>query len=402
VQTKARNDSNVRAEFDALSLHGLRSRMSEKWAKYRGDVLPAFVAEMDFPIAGPVRDALQSALDRDDFGYAWPDELPAAFATFAREHFAWNVEPDRVFAVPDVMGGVAECLRALTEFGAPVVINPPVYPPFFEVIQTIERTIVEVPLLHETDDGKWELDFAGLERAFGNGARAYLLCSPHNPVGRVWPVEDLQRIASLARTYRVVVISDEIHAALVNPGMTHTPFVALGSESDSFVTLSSASKAWNISGLKCAVIVAGSSALRDALDERFKDIPSEVRWRIGHLGVLASIAAFQEGKPWLDELREYQAGNGRLLQALLKEHVPGARYTPPEAGYLAWIDCGDLGIGLDPAAHFLKYGRLALAPGLPFGKQGEYFARLNMGTSRAVLTEIVERMSQALAVEKDR
>lgn len=386
----------MHAEFDALSLHELHSRTSEKWAKYPGDVLPAFVAEMDFPIAGPVRDALQSALERDDFGYAWPDQLPAAFATFAQKHFGWNVEHDRVFAVPDVMGGVAECLRTLTDLGAPVVINPPVYPPFFEVIRTIERTITEVPLLYDTNDGKWKLDFAGLERAFAGGARAYLLCSPHNPVGRVWPLDELQRIASLARTYRVVVISDEIHAPLVNPGVSHTPFVTLSSESDRFVTLSAASKAWNISGLKCAVIVAGSWALRDVLAERFKEIPSEVRWRIGHLGVLASIAAFQEGKAWLDGLREYQANNGRLLEALLKEHVPEAHYTPPEAGYLAWIDCADLGIGPNPAAHFLKHGRVALAPGLEFGKQGEYFVRLNMGTSREVLTEIVKRMSRSL------
>lgn len=402
MQTKARNDSPASADFDAVSFDSLRSRTSEKWAKYPPDVLPAFVAEMDFPVAEPIRAALLSAVERDDIGYAWPDALPSTFAEFARKRFDWAVDARDVFAVPDVMCGVAESVRALTEPGAPVVINPPVYPPFFETIRAIGRTIVEVPLLHGVGGENWKIDFAGLERAFANGAAAYLLCSPHNPVGRVWSVDELKAVAALARTYRVGIVSDEIHAPLANPGVRHTPFLALHGESVRACVVSSASKAWNIPGLKCAVIVTGSRALREALGARFKEIPSEILYRIGHFGVLASIAAFREGGAWLDALLDHQARNGQLLTGLLNEHVPGARYVPPQASYLAWIDCTDLGIGPDPAAHFLKYGRVALASGLDFGEQGAYFARLTMGTSGELLREAVARMSRALAVAKDR
>lgn len=384
------------SSFDDVSLEQLRQRKSEKWSTYPPDVLPAFVAEMDFALAPPVSDALHRAIDLGDCGYASIDELGSSFQGFAAERFNWNVDSRSVFAIPDIMAGVTESLRTLTAAGAGVVINPPVYPPFFEVIRAAGRDVVEVPLA--CTDERWTIDFEALERAFAGGAQAYLLCSPHNPVGRVWSADELTRIAELADAYGVAVISDEVHAPLTMPAIEHVPFLRIARGNRRCVVLTSASKAWNIAGLKCALIVTGSEDVRTAVRARLKATPTETRWRIGHLGSLGNLAAFRDGGVWLDELRAHLDGNRSLLTALLRQHIPGAHYIEPEASYLAWIDCSDLSLGPDPAAHFLARGRVALEAGYKFGKQGEQYVRLNMGTSSAILTEIVNRMAAALII----
>jgi cystathionine beta-lyase len=377
----------VAAAFDDLSLEALRARRSAKWAWYPEDVLPAWVAEMDFPLAGPVRDVLQAAVDADDVGYPAPAALGGAFAGFAQRRYGWEVEPESVLLLPDVVVGIAEVLRVVTEPGDGVVINPPVYSPFFAVIDEIGRKVVEVPLA----DG--ELDFDALEQAFAGGARAYLLCNPHNPTGRVLARAELEKIAELSAEYDVAVVSDEIHAPLTLSGATHTPFGALGEEpAKRAVTITSASKAWNLAGLKCAVLVPGSAAMTATLER----LPGSLRYHAGHLGVLTAIAAFESGEEWLDELLVYLDGNRRLLRELLVAHLPDVGYVPPEAGYLAWLDCRALGLGDDPAAAFLERGRVALSSGPSFGTQGQGFARLNFGTSAAILAEAVERMAAAV------
>ena len=380
--------------FDRISLDQLRKRRSEKWATYPPDILPAFVAEMDFALAPPIREAIEAAVELGDVGYAWSTDVPAAFASFVRERFAWNVEERSVFAVPDVMAGVAESLHLLTPPGGSVVINPPVYPPFFDVIPHEGRIAVEVPLRRNGMD--WTIDLDALERAFAKGIDAYLLCSPHNPVGRVWTEIELKAIVALCERYRVAIISDEIHAALTMPGVTFVPMLSVTGD-HSCIALSSASKAFNIPGLKCAVMVAGSVGVRDALHARLKSRPDEIESRLGHLGVLATIAAFRHGSSWLDGLRAYLDGNRRLLGDLLHERLPGAHYTPPEATYLAWIDCSDLSLGDDPARRFLEHGHVALEPGRKFGTLSADWVRLNMGTSHAMLDEIVKRMATAIA-----
>jgi cysteine-S-conjugate beta-lyase len=373
--------------FDDVSLETLRRRRSSKWVKYPPDVLPAWIAELDMPLAEPIRRALHEAIELGDTGYAEAGALPEAFADFARARLGWTVDPARVQVVPDVMVGVAEILRVATPPEAGVVINPPVYPPFFHTIEEVGRRVVEAPLARTADE--WALDFDSLEAAFRAGARVYLLCSPHNPTGRVWSRADLARIAELAARYGVLVLADEIHAPLVLAGAEHTAFLALDGADG--IVFTSASKAWNLAGLKCAVAVSGSPRTQALLAR----MPTEVRYRAGNLGVLAAVAAFREGGPWLDALRLHLERNRRLLADLLAERLPEVRYEPPEASYLAWLDCTALGLGDDPAKLFLERGRVALVPGHAFGRQGAGFARLNIGTSRALVTEAVRRMAAA-------
>jgi cystathionine beta-lyase len=381
----------VSARFDDLSLEALRARRSAKWATYPEDVLPAWVAEMDFPLAGPLREVLQAALDADDVGYAYPARVGEAFAGFAQRRHGWTVEPDSVRLLPDVVTGIAEVLRVVTGPGDGVVINPPVYAPFFSLLAEIGRPVVRVPLVE--GERRWELDLDALERAYAAGARAYLLSNPHNPTGRVLSRAELERIAELSGEYGVAVVVDEIHGPLTLAGAAHIPFAGLGEQlARRAVTITSASKAWNLAGLKCAVLVPGSAEMTEELAQ----LPASLRYRAGHLGVLASIAAFESGEAWLDELLAYLDGNRLRLRELLDAYLPDVGYVPPEAGYLAWLDCRRLPLGDDPALAFLERGRVALGSGPTFGEPGRGFARLNFGTSRAILAEAVERMAAAV------
>ncbi len=382
-------------DFDNLSLEWLRQRRSEKWRSFPPDVLPAFVAEMDFALAPSIQTALHNAIDNGDCGYASVAELSPVVAEYVRSSFGLQLDVRAIFTVPDVMAGIAQALHALTPPGSAIVINPPVYPPFFEVIRTSGRTISEVPL-RKGSDGAWQIDMEGLERAFAAGARGYLLCSPHNPVGRVWSADEVRAVAALSGAHGVVTIADEIHAPLALPGATFTPLLSCAVQTQSCVSVLSASKAWNIAGLKCASLIAGNESVRRTLAARLKEIPTEIASRVGHLGLLATIAAYREEDAWLDGLRSYLSGNRQLLGELLRTQLPEVTWCPPQATYLAWLDCSQLGIGSDPATYFLEHGRVALEPGHRFGTGGETFVRLNFGTSRAILTEIVERMASAL------
>ena len=395
MPTQDRVDSTV---FENLALDSLHRRTSEKWAKYPPEVLPAWVAEMDFPLAPAIRRAVAEALENDDCGYAWASGLGEAFTEFAREHFNWHVEDDRVFPITDVMGGIALVLVQFTPRGSAVVINPPVYPPFFEVLRDIERQVVEVPL-RCTESDRWELDFDALERAFAQGARAYLLCSPQNPVGRIWSEEDLRRVLDLAAAYDVVVVTDEIHAAMEASGHAHTPILKLAGENDRVFTVTSASKSWNIPGLKCAVVVAGSASTRDALRRHWKNSPTETLSRVGHWGAIATVAAFREGRPWLVALRAHLDRTRLLFRKLADAMLPGVQFVTPQAGYLVWLDCSAMQLGDNPARVFLKQGRVALSPGIEFGSRYGQFARVNIGTSSAIVTQIVERMARALELK---
>jgi cysteine-S-conjugate beta-lyase len=383
----------VAAGFDDLSLELLRRRRSAKWATHPDDVLPAWVAEMDFPLAPPVREALLEAIELDDCGYPSPAAVKESFPRFAAAAYGWQVEPELVQVAPDVVVGLMEVLRALTEPGDAVVVNPPVYPPFFASIPEAGRRVVDAPLA-DGPGGTRELDLDALERAFAAGGRAYVLCSPHNPTGRVWSRAELEAIAELAVRYDVLVLSDEIHAPMTLAGAEHIPFAALSEEAAArTVVLASASKAWNLAGLKCAVAVAGTAELHERLLER---LPPHLDVHAGHLGVIASTAAFDSGREWLAELCAYLDGSRRVLGELLAAELPDVGYVQPQAGYLAWLDCRALGLGDDPAEVFLERGRVALTPGLGFGAGGEGFVRLNFGTSRELLAEAVRRMAAAL------
>src|SRR6516164_9310661 len=377
--------------FEDLNLDRLRRRRSDKWRRHPPDVLPAFIAEMDYDLAEPVLAALRSAIELSDCGYAYPAGLGEAFARFAAARHGWTVDPGRVHLVPDIMAGVEAVLLLTTAPGDGVVINTPVYPPFFAHIANAGRRVVEVPLVVRAD--RWELDFDGLEAAFAAGARGYLLCSPHNPTGRVFAAADLGRIGSLAERYGVLVVADEIHASLTLPGARHTPFVSLGgAAAEHGVTLASASKAFNVAGLKGAVAVAGSASVQRLLAR----LPASCQYGAGLFGVLSSLAAWSSGGEWLDALLAQLDHARTEFGRLLAERLPGALYTPPEASFLAWVDCAGLGLGPEPAQVFLDRGRVAVGRGLDFGTPGDGFVRVTIGTSSALLAGIVDRMAAAV------
>jgi cystathionine beta-lyase len=374
--------------FDDVTLAALRKRRSAKWALYPPDVLPAWVAEMDYPLAEPVRRALHAAIDDDDCGYADPAGLGGAFAPFAQRQWGWEVAPGGVRVVCDVMTGIAELLRVITREGDAVLIEPPVYPPFAATVRLLGRALIEVPLLR--GEHGYASDLVGIERAYAAGARVHLLCSPQNPTGTVVPESALARIADLAERHGVLVLADEVHAPLTLPGAQHRPFPSVSeAAARTGIVLGSASKSWNLAGLKAAIMVATSDATRAVLDK----LPVELPYHAGHLGILAARAAFGEGGPWLESAVAILDRNRALLGELVREHLPRVRFVPPEAGYLAWLDCRELGLGDDPASAFLKRGRVALSPGPTFGRQGAGFARLNLGTTRGLLEEAVRRMA---------
>lgn len=381
------------AEFDSeIDLAQLRRRTSEKWAKYPPDILPVFVAESDFPLAVPIAHALRRAIDAGDLGYAQPRGVGEAYAVFSRDRFHDEIDPASVFVIPEVMVGVAEILRILTAPGDTVIINPPIYPPFFATLSEVGRTIAEVPLVAQS--GNFALDLDALERQFAAGARAYLFCNPHNPTGRVFSAADVLVVANLARKYGVVVLADEVHAPLVLPGAAHTPFESVVATTGVHaITLTSASKGWNIAGLKCALAVSSSVWGRSVLQR----LPGPAAERTGHLGVIATVAAYAEGATYLDRIVKHIDQQRALLQRLLPEHgLSKIQYNPPQAGYLAWLNCQGLGLGPDPAAKFLQRGKVALVRGLNFGSQGAYCARLNFSTSTQILREAVMRMQRAI------
>jgi cystathionine beta-lyase len=377
---------------EEISLRELRRRTSAKWRAYPPDVLPLPVAEMDFPLARPVAEALHAAVRRSDLGYASPSPgLAEALANFAARRWGWQVDPAQVTLAPEVGVAVVEVLRLLARPGDRVVINPPVYDSFFPWVAEVGCELVEVPL-GRTGDG-WALDLEAMEAAFRDGARVHLLCSPHNPTGTVHHRQDLERLAALAARYGVTVLADEIHAPLVLPGRTHHPFLAVSPEAAAHgLVFTSASKAWNLAGLKCAAVVTADPATRRLVQR----LPEELPWRVGQLGVLAGIAAFQDGEPWLEEVLGVLDHHRHYLAELLAARIPAIRYRPPDASYLAWLDCAALGLGDDPSAAFLAGGRVALSPGPSFGRPGVGHARLNMGTSRQILAAAVDRMASAI------
>lgn len=381
--------STSAASLTELSLEGLRERRSVKWTQYPPDVLPAWVAEMDFPLAPPVGEALAAAITRDDTGYSNPEasSLAEAFAGFAARRLGWSVEPEGVIACSDVVAGLTELLRVLTDPGDAVIINPPVYHPFFSLVGEAGRKLVEVPLA-----GGRELDLDGIERALAAGARALILCNPHNPTGRSASRSELAALASLAAGHDAWVLADEIHAPLTLPGTEHAPFVAVSKEAAARgVSLISASKAFNLAGLGCAQIVTAAEPARSAAER----LPSAAR-HPGHLGVIASEAAFAAGDEWLDAVVRVLDGNRRMLSELLSGRLPEVAYEPPEAGYLAWLDLSALDLGPDPAPLLLERGRVALSSGPQFGTGGEGHVRLNFGTSPALMEEAVGRIATAV------
>lgn len=377
------------SQLPSVDRASLIRRRSAKWSAYPDDVLAAWVAEMDFALAPPIAEVLTDAIAIGDAGYAHPDSssLPDDLAGFAARRMGWTIDPGQVVAVGDVVSGLAELVGALTEPGDGVVINPPVYHPFFSVIGEAGREVVEVGL---APDGG--LDLEAIADAFAGGARAMLLCSPHNPTGRVVPADEQRALAALAREHGAWILADEIHAPLAGPAAGHVPFLELGTDArERGILLTSASKAFNLAGLDCAQIVTASPSARRGVE----GIRSLAR-HPGHLGVLAAEVAYSSCDVWLDGVIETIESNAVLAGELLAERLPEVGYQPPQAGYLAWLDLSALELGPDPAPALLERGRIALSPGPQFGRGGEDHVRLNIGTSPELVEEAIERIARAV------
>ncbi|MBW0016667.1 MAG: pyridoxal phosphate-dependent aminotransferase [Mycobacterium sp.] len=390
--------------LEELTLEQLRTRTSMKWRAHPADVLPLWVAEMDVNLAPTVAEALHAAVRSGDTGYPYGTGFAEAVSEFASRRWQWHgLEVGRTALVPDVMLGIVETLRLITDRGGAVIVNPPVYAPFYAFVSHDGRRVIEAPLSPEgrIDLAVLELTFVRARAAGGNVA--YLLCNPHNPTGTVHSADELRAVAELARRSRVRVVSDEIHAPVILPGARFTPYLSVPGAENAFA-LTSASKAWNLSGLKAALAIAGPEAAAD-----LRRMPEEVSHGPSHLGVRAHTEAFKTAGDWLDALLQGLDANRTLLGKLIAEHLPGVKYQPPQGTYLAWLDCRHLGFadqsadGLPvvsdlsgPARWFLDHARVALSSGHVFGTGGDGHVRVNFATSQVILTEALTRMGRAL------
>jgi cystathionine beta-lyase len=385
---------NPPARLDDLDVSLLCQRSGEKWAVYPEDVLPLWVADMDFPVAKPIQRLIQRSLDLGDLGYPLhprPTRLPAVFAQRAEERFGWSVATRNVELITDVVQGIYVALHQFTEEGEGVVVQTPIYPPFLAAVREMRRTLVENPLV--VSNGGYTVDLQGLHDVIDERTRIVLLCNPHNPSGRVFRREEIEGIAELALARDLVVVSDEIHGDLVLPGARHIPFASLSPEIEArTITLTSASKPFNIAGLRCAVAVFGSEELR----KRFLECPRHLRGGLGSFGIAAAEVAWRHSQPWLDEVLAYLEANRELVAEFTATQLPGVRCFRPEATYLAWLDCREIGLQPSPHQFFLSRAKVALSDGAAFGEPGRGFVRLNFATSRQILSEALGRMAEAL------
>lgn len=363
-----------------------------KWGQTEPDVIPAWVAEMDYATADVVTDALVEAVRIGQTSYPpyeFGGELGRAYAAWAARQFGQTVDPELVLPVVDVTAGMRFALDVLSE-DAPVVMPVPAYSPQLDIAEITGRKRVD--LVVDPEDDRAGIDLDALHAAFADGARTLILTQPHNPWGRVFTRDELAGVCDVVVRHGARVISDEIHAPLVLPGAEHVSYLSLDGTADHAVALVAASKAFNTAGLKCAQIVAGDEAARD----RLFGGPMSRNDSWSTLGVVAAIAAYDLGDPWLAALIERLDQQRTLLASLLAEHLPLARMRPLEATYLAWLDLRAYGHD-DPAAVCLSRGRVRLAAGHDYHPGSTGHVRLNIATSPERLTEIVHRMASALA-----
>jgi cystathionine beta-lyase len=383
--------AELHVEFDALRADELRLRSSQKWSLVDPDVLPAWVAEMDYPLCPVARDVLRELVERSDFGYPVFDEHIEAFRDWAAREQHWRVDPALVSPVADVLAGLDAAVRRLTEPGDGVVLLTPAYPPFLMLLAHLDRPIRECPLL-STDDG-WRIDFDAVADALAAGARAVLLCHPHNPTGRVWSPAELRSIAELADRHGAFVISDEVHAPLRAGSQEFVPYAAVSEVAAAHaVTVTSVSKGWNVPGLKSAVLVC-----QEHTKHVVATIPPYEAMRAAVPGIAVATALWRDDGGWLTAVRSYLDRTRDRLQAWVDEHSQ-VRWHRGEAGYLAWLDVRDL--GPDPAELLLRKARVRVNAGThyapPGSTAGRGFVRFNHATSLPLLDELLARLGSVL------
>lgn len=371
-----------------------RQTESVKWNWFDEDVLPMWVADMDFRSPEPVIDALRERVDHGVFGYGLaPGGLQEAVAAHLADRHTWDVHPDAVSFISGVVTGFNHAIYSLTEPGDKVMIQPPVYPPFLSTPEQAGRQRVLNPLVRR-EDGKYEIDFDDFEAKAASGVKLFILCSPHNPVGRVFTREELTRMAEICLAHDVLICADEIHADLVFPGHRHTPIASLAPEvAARTVTYFAPSKTFNLAGLSTSIYVAEDDELRERLG-------SSMTMLLGHpniLGMRAALAAYRDGRPWLDEVLAYLEANRDFLVDFIRRDLPGVAIWKPEGTYLAWLDCRGLELDRSPQKFFLEEAKVGLNDGASFGEAGKGFVRLNFGCPRALLEEGLARMKAAVS-----
>ena len=381
----------------ALPLSELRKRKSVKWRQFPSDVLPLPVAEMDFPIAEQIKKALTDMVERSDTGYLGPfPELFEAFSDFSRNRWNWNVDASHMRIATDVGVGTVEVIRTLIAPGDKVMLNSPVYDNMWRWIAEVNATLIDVPLAingNYGDGARFSLDLDSIEREYKSGVKVHILCHPHNPVGAIFDKQSLENLARLAKKYGVHIISDEIHGPLVYDHKTFTPFLAVSDDArDVGVTVTSASKGFNLAGLKCAVIVTGSQAIK----EKINSMPISVAFRASLFGAVAATAALRDAVSWLDGVIVALDENRRLIKNLIDTKIPAIKYQVPDFGYLAWLDLSGLNLGEDPAKVLLERGKVAFNGGQMYGPQHSQCVRLNFGTSPEIISEAFDRVLRAL------
>jgi cystathionine beta-lyase len=383
-------------QFSAHNLAELHTHRSEKWRGFPNDVLPLPVAEMDFPVAEPIKAILAEMVAHSDLGYLGPiPELGLGFKKFAAERWNWNVDEKQVHAATDVGVAVVEILRVFTQPGDSILISSPVYHNFYTWINETKLTLVDAPFERTGDEATnpWVINWGSIEKAYLSGIKVHLLCSPHNPLGFIYTKQDLLKIVGLAKKHNVLIISDEIHAPLTFPGETFVPMLSLGADAESVsVTVTAASKGWNIAGLKCAIIISQNAEMNSKL----ANLAPAMHYRASLLGGFATAVAFAEGTLWLDTVIAQLDHNRHLIKKLLAEKLPTVRYHIPQNSYLAWLDVESLQLGVDPSVTLIEKGRVAFNPGHAFGKQCDQYVRLNFATSPEIITEAIDRIARAV------
>jgi cysteine-S-conjugate beta-lyase len=364
---------------------------STKWHVYGPDVLPLWTADMDFRVPEPVIEALRARVEHGVFGYCYePPELRDVIVERLARLYGWRVEPDAIVFQTGVLVGFLHVCRVAATPQDGVLVQPPVYQPIYGAPKHNGSVHQEAPLVMRPG-GRWEIDFEAFEAAATDRTRVFILCNPHNPVGRVFSRGDLERLAAICLRRRILICSDEIHCDLVFDGGRHVPIASLDPEvARHSVTLMAPSKTFNMPGLRCSFAVIPDPDLR----RRFGD--EHDFSEINNMGLAAALAAYRDGQEWLDQALAYLQANRDFVADYVRREMPGIGMTAPEATYLAWLDCRRSGISGGPQKFFLDRARVALQDGAWFGTRGEGFVRLNFACPRSTLTEALDRMRDAL------
>lgn len=385
--------------FGSGDLDALHRRDGTKWSMHGDDVIGAWIADSDSIVCPVVRAAIDDLLDRGDLTYPHADaplRLAEAFASRQERLWGWRPDPAGVVAMSDVIAPMSIAIDRLTLPGSGVILQTPAYPPFINELENLGRRILPHPW--EVDDGVWRVDLDALDELAGH-AEALVLVNPHNPTGRVWRREELESVAEVVLRHDLVVISDEIHAEMGFTGLPHVPFATLSDEvAGRTVTLTSASKSFNFAGVRCAVMHLGGSARLDPI----RRIPIAQLGQVSNVGFAATLAAWADGDEWLGTVMSSLAQRREQLGSLLADLLPDVAWIPPDATFLAWLDCSPLDLPNDPAQFFLERALVALNSGPTFGPGGTDRVRLNFATGPSVLAEILERMVTALDLWRER